>query len=512
VRRLQALALLLAVGTVQLPSAGATPNTARAGGDAVVVAVIDNAFSPYHWDYLAARMPQHRNSSGTDDLPLTRPASEWLSGLAAADSMRSLRALPVTLEPRNPERPITELSTRDRDLWSSVKPSTADDVNLYWLPGTKVIAAASFDVGGQIEGSTGTHGTGTTSASVGNLNGTCPECLLVFLHWDTGAGAQRALEWALNQPWIDVVTNSWSSSTTGANDNVAPDAGLVGETRIASERGQTIFFAAGNGLLGGKTAPSTTLSSARSGPDWIVTVGGVSPDNDASYFGVNKPVDVASIAGDYFSGYAAETVSGRGPRGFGGTSNATPVVAGHYARALHVVRATLPGASRRQGQGVVAAGRPGCHTTHGGCELADGILTAEELRMRLLQSAMPTGKGYTFAYTEEPNPRVADTYRAGEGHGTYFGRLKGEAFWRAESRRVSDPLIGSARPPSRPDGEASWFVADSYCRQQLWGGWNGGYYRQGMPTADPDASAPTRTAAQAACTAARPFPTSTNPS
>ncbi|HEV3473175.1 MAG TPA: hypothetical protein VG408_08235, partial [Actinomycetota bacterium] len=49
-----------------------------AGGDAVVVAVIDSGFSPYHWDYLSSKMPQHQDDDRTNDLPLNDAPHSWL--------------------------------------------------------------------------------------------------------------------------------------------------------------------------------------------------------------------------------------------------------------------------------------------------------------------------------------------------------------------------------------------------------------------------------------------------
>ena len=57
--------------------------------DAVVVAVIDFGISPYHWDYLASKMPQALNADRSDDLPLRRPASEWLPGFPSPKKFAS---------------------------------------------------------------------------------------------------------------------------------------------------------------------------------------------------------------------------------------------------------------------------------------------------------------------------------------------------------------------------------------------------------------------------------------
>lgn len=40
-------------------------------------------------------------------------------------------------------------------------------------------------------------------------------------------------------------------------------------------------------------------------------------------------------------------------------------------------------------------------------------------------------------------------------------------------------LRGTSTPHARPDGERAWFLADSMCRQRLWGTWTGALYRPG---------------------------------
>ena len=72
------------------------------------------------------------------------------------------------------------LDAKDTAKWETVKQSTAKEINYYWMPGTKVIGAVEFGPN-KIHGTPADHGTGTTSVSVGNIHGTCPECLLFFI-------------------------------------------------------------------------------------------------------------------------------------------------------------------------------------------------------------------------------------------------------------------------------------------------------------------------------------------
>jgi hypothetical protein len=513
-RRAALLALSL---TLAAPVPAATA-AADGRGDATVIAVIDSAFTPYHYDFLASRMPQARNRDRSDDLPLRSAPHTWLPGFPAPSAFDTYEPIRITL-PTDPDETPGILAAEDADKWAEVLPSTRAAVNYYWLPGTKVIGAMTFGPTpvtrhnpqsgnrGTILGGAGSHGTGTTSVSVGNLHGTCPECLLVFIqHTDQGS-AEAAIDWAMKQPWIDAISNSYGMSATYAGRDRIYNGSNTSLQRAASQRGQTIFFSAGNGQENAFTVPNSTLESSQEGPDWIVTVTATAP-NGGMYSGTGKPADVAGIGTDYPSAYGATKVSGRGANGFGGTSNATPTVAGTYGRALYLARRALPGASRVQSRGLIAKGSFRCGAKRRACELAGG-LTATELRFRLLQSAVSTGKGFTDGVTATvpPTPRLADAHWAAEGHGTYAARLNGTAAWLKEFDRLWKPLVGLGAPPKRPKGERDWFVVDSWCRQHIWGEWTGGYYRSGtsLPADDPS-GAPARTALRHGCEGLQPPP------
>jgi hypothetical protein len=233
-----------------------------------------------------------------------------------------------------------------------------------------------------------------------------------------------------------------------------------------------------------------------------MTVGGTSPD-DGSYTGTGKPADVSAVASLYPS-MGGSSVSGEGT--FGGTSNATPVVAGMYARSLWWARTRLPGASRLQSDGVIATGDPiACGAQRTTCELGDGVLTAVELRTRLLHGAVHTTEGLEPGDYDQRAPAVAETEFAAEGHGTYHARFQSIDEWNAEQARITGPMDGSAALTPRPDGEADWFIVDSYCRQELWGAWTGGFYRSGQTQLPaPSPLWPVRTALAASCPALFP--------
>jgi hypothetical protein len=528
VRRSFVLSLLVVVAAALLATVRPAPaaTTSGAGDDVTVVAVIDGGFSPYHWDYLAEKMPQATNDDSSDDLPLTQPPDTWLPGFPSPSNFATYASLDLTLDGTNPNADPARLDAADAAIWSGVRHSNRVAQHYYWLPGTKVIGALTFEgdellsTAGQIHGTTSEHGMGSASVSVGNIHGTCPECLLVFLEYNSSAGGEAAIDWAMNQPWIDVITNSYGFHfPTTLDGNIRPQIynnSDVSLQRTASSRGQTVFFSAGNGVENAFVIPQSTLLTSQKGPDWIVTVGAISSDvgpepifaKHASYTGTGKPVDVASLGELYPSSYEATTVSNSGEFGFSGTSNATPVIAGTYARALYLARRDLAGLSRVQAGGVIATGGGfACGAARPTCELGDGTLTAKELRTRLFHGARHTPPGMTVGGFGPSLPPVGEDEFLNEGHGSYLARSHDDDEWLTEFDRLLGPLEGRTAAPARPDGEREWMRVDSWCRQHIWGKWAGGYHTgQALPPID--VRWPVRSSLLAACPALQPPPRS----
>jgi len=495
-------AALLSPTAVLQASASAVQTPA---GDATVVAIIDSGFSPYHQDFLASQLP-----AASRRLPLNKAPDTWLPGFPNPAAFSSYGPLKLTLDPR-PDASMAKLHSADAAAWASVKESGSSGINYRWIPGTKVIGALTFGVEatdrpvdkqvfakpGTIYGSGGVeHGMGTSSVAVGNLHGGCPQCLLVFLQYTDQSSAERALTWAMKQPWIDAISNSYGFSAGVAVRDRVYNGTDVATEKAASERGQTVFFSAGNGLENAFTVPNSTLLSSQEGPDWVVTVGATDP-NGKDYTGTGKPADVAGIGTGYPSAYGSTTTSNGNT--FSGTSNATPQVAGTYAQSLWQLRNVLAGPSRVQSGGVIATGPAlGCR----GCALQDGVLTASELRQRLFEAAIPTDGGYTDGLTSvAKSPAVADSRFASEGYGTFRGNLKVGGV-STDVARVTGAALGTAPVGQRPAGEADWFRVDSFCRQHIWGSWTGGAYTPKTPLPSPDPLAwPTRTAIQELCPA-----------
>lgn len=470
----------------ELPTAVPTVASAAAGGDVVVIAVVDDGFSPYLFDFASALLPQHRDADPSNDVPLDRSPAEWLHGFDPT-AFASFEPMRLNLS-ADPDADPAALVQRDAAAWASFPASTPDEVHLRYVPGTKIVGMVDF--GGEgFAGGVERHGTRTSGVAAGNLHGTCPECLVVLVQ---NGGSEAASQWVQSQPWIDVVTNSWASSDAGRT--FVYSGADVGMQRDASERGQTIFWSASNGVDGGGVAPILTYESSQMGPDWIMTVAGASPSG-GTWSGTGKPADLAALS------EAVPSPGGAGLAGageFDGVSAGTPLAAGTFARALYFARAALPGASRAQAEGALAIGEPfACGAERADCELADGVLTAREMRTRFLQGLARTEAGMKLG-PSPPAPAVAEEEFAAEGHGTIFGRFLDDEAWAQEVARIVGPITGDAKPLARPTGEAEWFVVDSYCRQTRWATWRDGDY-DGTNLPPPDPLFPLRQALAAMC-------------
>lgn len=299
---------------------------------------------------------------------------------------------------------------------------------------------------------------------------------------------------------IDAVTNSYGNCHHVTCGLLAPGVYLnspVEATRAATERGQTIGFAADNGLLGLLDIPQLTYTSSEAGPDWIITVGANEPGSDQNYLGSAKPVDISSV-GFFYPSAGGETAAGTGTHD--GTSNAAPVVIGTFAKVLSEVRSLLGDHTPGHAGGVVASGAPiRCGDAVPSCVLGDGVLTRAEWWRVVFENVLPAPQALVGGtiFPTIPTTEHASYY---QGHGAIIGRLDGEDAWHVEWTRMVDNARGDAPPFDRPAGERNWFTVDSKCRQRLWESWSGGYYAGDEPDLDPIAD-PLASAFDAWCSA-----------
>lgn len=438
-----------------------------------VVAVVDGSFSPYHYDFLGSQHPWNLDADPMNDIDFTEHPAAYIPG------MPDLTPLQISI-PDSPGVNVDLLRTAaDATTWSWMQRSNKTVENAYWFPGTKVIAALKFST--TYEANNAAHGTASASVAAGNLHGTCPECLFVLLSGSGDAG----LSWAASQPWIDIVTNSYGAgsvvqaNTAGVTRDNAYWKSPVEVTRASAEDGQVVVFSAGNGFVNAFDVPMFTYWSSQKGPDWYVTVGAVDPGEKQTYSGAGKPVDISSIGSSY---PAAGGTTANGTGTHSGTSNAAPVTAGTFAKALQKAREALSDFSAGHAAGIVASGTPiACGAAVPTCALGDGILTRRELEDAVYASVLPSEPAVA-ADTTWPSSPYAYYY---QGHGYLGGRIDGAAAYQAEWTRIADHLIGEVAAHTRPAGETNWFVIDSKCRQHLWGTWNAGLYTGTEPTLDP---------------------------
>lgn len=426
------------------------PAIATSGSNATkpfaVVAIVDTGINPYHQEFRASGYPDGsvnlsvHPSSYIEDYP---PGASTLNLSLGASS-------------------LSDALTADASLWEGVNEET-----LYWIPGTKIIGA--FDGGGGLESlpynifDEHGHGTGTAGLAGGNTLGSCPRCLIVAVEGIDG------FKWALSQPWIDFVSNSWSTGGVGA-----PSLGKLRVqpsiwTRGASARGQTVLFAAGNGFENGFITTEPTLQSWHSGPEWIMTVGagwrhedGNNPycncsEDESIILAGGKPVDVISYS--LGSIPAPDNGSITGTINFSGTSAATPIVAGVLGDVLRHARSKLGDFVEGNRGGVVATG-----TGSGASYLSDGTLTKTELELVVKHTAQHTRSTWIGILPVSPPTSFVPSEALWaqwsiEGWGIVLPRTGTDA------KAVLD---GTIALPSRPmDASMSGF--DKQVRDALWG-------------------------------------------
>ncbi|MDQ3957921.1 MAG: S8/S53 family peptidase, partial [Actinomycetota bacterium] len=375
----------------------------------VVIAFVDTGINPYHQEFRAPEFVHHPSKYiegyPTDAAPL-KPSF----GLADSKGYEAAR-------------------TADDKMWQGVQ-----DSKLYWFPGTRIIGGISRASGGatspwqerKILDDQG-HGTGVASVGAGRYFGSNPNALIVMVE---GLG-ERSLEWATSQEWIDIVSNSWGNTAN-------LPLGDPESTRVATRRGQTVVFSAGNGATntnsstvfpaGGpvedpckcKTPDSdVSMTDPWSGPSWLLTVGAASPINGQAHWWHSIPVDVASFG----SKWRAAGAFGVKPvideenvqtRDFGGTSCAAPTTAGVLSAIIERARIQLGDTHGGQRPDQVVA--TGSRKLASG-PLDDGQLTRLEAEALVQKTAAPVPADpvkITWDYAVRPTTPI---YYVHQGYG-----------------------------------------------------------------------------------------------
>ena len=419
----------------------------------VVIAVVDTGINPYH---VAYRRPEYaiHPSNYIEGFPKDAPALGLSFGAAEYTAARA---------------------ADDGPVWGQVQ-----ERKLYWIPGTNIVGAYSVaDYAGTPPGGLPSrpiidddgHGTGTTSVSGGGAlstkgapYGSNPDALIVIVEGLGDAG----VKWASEQPWIDFISGSYGDAASvpctdsgDATVDEAADLWCGREYRYTApfvlRDGRTALFSAGNGLSRtGVAADRYSSLRPTSGPSWVVTVGAVSPRNEQDYGYHSIPVDISSYGLHW---PAADPFSFSGEVEFGGTSNATPVTAGVFSRALLAARRSLGDAvegvhAGPDGKGVPAYGPAGIAKGL----IADGVLARVELQDAVYKTAQPeefNPETWTYDPVVVPNTPL---YYTQQGYGNANV---------AAALRAIEVIMGRAPMPNRSEVDA-WIASIDSIRDSVY--------------------------------------------
>lgn len=275
-----------------------------------VVALIDSGINPYH-------------------------AAFQSDGLLAPDASRlAVDATPVAL---TTEGTYEERRQQDRAFWTS-----AEAGQLYAFQGTRVLAISMReDAPVKLHDEEFQHGTGTASMVARED----PNAILVIIQVSgsycalegrtdcfSAPETARAMQWAADQPWIDIISVSLAAAANPpALERAYPEQEAFFEAaRLAHARGKLVLNCAGN-------SGTPTLGYSRTGPPWVITVGGVEAAPRGDSVDSSKLMDVAAN----YTEWVADSTSIDGMVWTEGTSFSTPIVAGVLSRALQEIRAQL---------------------------------------------------------------------------------------------------------------------------------------------------------------------------
>lgn len=413
-----------------------------------VIAFVDTGINPYHQDFRAPEFTHH-------------PA-EFIEGYPGAST-----AVPLSFDVADAEG-YDAARLADEDTLYELQRD-----QLYWFPGTRIIGGLSVAAGGTGAGrqdfpviDESSHGTGVASVAAGQWYGSNPNALIVMIE---GLG-MNGVRWAAQQPWIDVISNSWGPGLPGRAEPPAD----MSATRDATRRGQSVMFSAGNGLrnTNSSTVPwgssdpcdckipghNSTFTSNGSGPSWHLTIGAASPVNGQAHWWHGIPPDAMSF-GSKWRAADAFGVTREHNRDFGGTSCATPVTAGVLSSVILKAREVLgDNVAGQRPDGVVAQAVDGVIPPAEG-PLADGDLTRAEAETLAIKSAEPVAfDPETFGWDYAVDP-TTPAYFVQQGYGLVDA---------ASKARAMAALLGETPLRDRADVDA-WMAQVDAVSDAVWG-------------------------------------------
>lgn len=424
-------------GTTVVVTEAPAPTSAH-----VVLGIVDDGINPYHEAF-------------RDDSPEAfRHPATYLPGYPAT-------ARPLHLDLNSS---FDEAMKNDAKEWEDAEPGV-----LYWIPGTRIVAYWRADpfVSLDAEG----YGTAAAGRAAGNGTSLAPTAKIAFAA-TSSENQEKAVTWATNQSWIDVLLVGWNAPRTGANpDPGNPIGSALTAPLTAFAMTRPLVVAAGNGIaIPGAGAPGVAgapafLDGVAGVPGAIVAGGhdngrvtpwtGTMPHvvADARRVPVPSAEDDLALADEALPCASGTTVS-------------AAWVAGAAAAILLDARSALRdfdvGGDDALARGNATAAGP----------LADGNLTLAELRAILLSTADPS------VATEESDGGAGDTTdrpgrptlpigwaQAPPGAWRYAFHGYG-AVTSASLAAALAVLRGDAELPDRADADA-WAARDAQVREAL---------------------------------------------
>ncbi len=274
--------------------------------------------------------------------------------------------------PRTPDAEAALAELREGPL-GDPKPGT-----LYAVAGTRLLIYAPPGEPGVLEDRA--HGTGTASSAGGRTIGSSPESLIVVVP----GTRDSSYDWLARQRWIDVASTSVYAIRT-----TEQCAGAAGARALHADGG-LLFSSSGNAydyyealsIPNGLPEVYQVGGVDRTGRTWLLP----RPEENEPLFALGNVVRPYETGARY--SFPAASPDGRtGTQPFGGTSGATPTVAGYAAELVAEARRLLKATGPRTAT-ALAVRRPGTALPRRG-PLADGDFTRDELVALLHNSAMP---------------------------------------------------------------------------------------------------------------------------
>jgi hypothetical protein len=353
--------------------------------------------------------------------------------------------------------------------------AATDERGTYWVPGTNFVGLWAADGDGipifdpaaatdPDAPHTHDHGARASSQIAGEGFGLEPEAYLVVMDrtHNSGGGSPpedaatvnaRALRWAADQPWIDVIHTNIQNPVPLAREQVPVFPGYASAVRYALDRGKVVVAAGGNFYA------EPTETSPHTGPPGALVVGA----NDNCGFADYSNPDPHVVMDGY--GTVAAAPAGEGEAAFSGTSSASPRVTGYVAELLLEVRRHFGYTGGIQDGALVTlelADRPGRGP------LADGRLTAAELHEVVRRTASPSSHPSKWDGTAGidgivgvgciPDPGGPFAFYPKMGYGEVSEHTIGDALAVA---------TGAAEMPERPVEDRFYEVSEEL-RRRFW--------------------------------------------